>query len=1252
MEDLEGEHLRRDLNEQDDLDNLDLQYDRNNEYLDIEKFNSDLLFAVQGLGSVKQVNEIEIYVKGPHCEESIKDLIRLCRKDDSDEPLARKKLAVWKTFENDLIQLLLTQYQDKKLAFYLILLMVNLTEQPTKTCVIKNELRDALYEYKLSFLKPQVIGTLMQHLGDCIENHQMMLLRKQTTREKGKNETKAHEQMIELIVILIKNILAIRDSPYNDSNHNEIYRNMHFHLLCQMKREHCFDLLIFLSQDFSKFDVLKKLDVIFLEIFYHIFSGFDPEWLCSANGNGSSDFAKLLEKDRLEKKKLNQMIPSRHTRFQANFRFKRMLDDTKKLTTNPFAGDQFDQTKVTKNQLNKPIPRKFLQQQEGIFRKRLHLDLKVDMPLQHNLTQNLTIDQQDDEDTIKSELVTFKSVMLQFSLEFIKYSFCPLFEQCYNLLYTDSEKLEPIDTVYYFVLMGFGLKLTRIVVFEHKASELEIVDIAVALQLTQFQLIFSKLVKEVTHNKKRSFNLKNFYSTVYVFNELLQVIRVMSTDNSQMNRKNSQIMLQNIFHHDITKALRIGVDYCQYNVLNNEVLKNLVELINIFFDLLESYSKGKVLTLQTDKLVKKKKKKVNSKSKKALERQLQSEMNDFIEKDPNEGQEDDEDFNPNKELEIQNVEKKEDAYDEDDDEDSDDDGPQFQERKYNLQSEFAILADYNVILKVLQLIQGDKILTNSPNLNNAVYKFIQRITDLLKADWILYQVDFISIIQEICSNQEIKMRLDCKKFIELFRKIIRNMFEKIKQNKLLLVEMLFRFTDATLKNSILCNYEDLEKNENEFDNILNENEAENADQQTILERKVWIEQEDRAIINNYETFKDLTNVFEQLGLVLNGLGFYDKTPLDIRRRVKYLKLHKGKQRAEKIFKEIYASKKVSIKRAVRELYLKLKDNEENVNNIEINDIQILLDSIFVNFKEYIYFIEEQNTNLTDFERLVQVQDYCIVPYTVKDFDILNLQSAQQLLESLGFRAPAQGQIYWRVPGFFKVSDVDLLKEKVDKFLQNPEILLENNQEEGLEGQDQLSSKKKKSKQKKIKNQGQMQEEESANKQIENEESQENKEIQNVEEDDQDVAFIRDYEEGEQNEAQQESNNILNQNDQEQSQNNNKSTSKKRKLCKVKQNDIKSDDSEMIYMGYDEQSNNENSQQNQNLIQSRKSSFDASKSFMNAEKENSNSFVRQFLNESNNENNKQMDENSMSANSMIFNKYQNKKINNFNSDDQI
>jgi len=48
---------------------------------------------------------------------------------------------------------------------------------------------------------------------------------------------------------------------------------------------------------------------------------------------------------------------------------------------------------------------------------------------------------------------------------------------------------------------------------------------------------------------------------------------------------------------------------------------------------------------------------------------------------------------------------------------------------------------------------------NSPALNNAVFKFLQRITDLLQADWLFYQVDFLAIMQGILANKEIRVRI-------------------------------------------------------------------------------------------------------------------------------------------------------------------------------------------------------------------------------------------------------------------------------------------------------------------------------------------------------------------------------------------------------------------------------------------------------------------------------------------------------------
>ncbi len=56
-----------------------------------------MLFAVQGLGSVRTVRQgdkyIEAYIKGPHCEESIKDLVKFIRNDLPGNPKVKMILS-------------------------------------------------------------------------------------------------------------------------------------------------------------------------------------------------------------------------------------------------------------------------------------------------------------------------------------------------------------------------------------------------------------------------------------------------------------------------------------------------------------------------------------------------------------------------------------------------------------------------------------------------------------------------------------------------------------------------------------------------------------------------------------------------------------------------------------------------------------------------------------------------------------------------------------------------------------------------------------------------------------------------------------------------------------------------------------------------------------------------------------------------------------------------------------------------------
>lgn len=63
--------------------------------------------------------------------------------------------------------------------------------------------------------------------------------------------------------------------------------------------------------------------------------------------------------------------------------------------------------------------------------------------------------------------------------------------------------------------------------------------------------------------------------------------------------------MANMFRHDIAKILRIGFNL----ISHNGILILLIKITHKFFKLLSVYSDGKVLTIQTNRLIKKKKKK-------------------------------------------------------------------------------------------------------------------------------------------------------------------------------------------------------------------------------------------------------------------------------------------------------------------------------------------------------------------------------------------------------------------------------------------------------------------------------------------------------------------------------------------------------------------------------------------------------------------------------------------------------------------
>jgi hypothetical protein len=84
------------------------------------------------------------------------------------------------------------------------MLLVQLTELPSPQCESKPKIgiTEALYSYKEAFLVPKVIESLMNHLADCL---------------KAEEKTQKHNQMIELIIVIFKQLLAIPERPHGVS---------------------------------------------------------------------------------------------------------------------------------------------------------------------------------------------------------------------------------------------------------------------------------------------------------------------------------------------------------------------------------------------------------------------------------------------------------------------------------------------------------------------------------------------------------------------------------------------------------------------------------------------------------------------------------------------------------------------------------------------------------------------------------------------------------------------------------------------------------------------------------------------------------------------------------------------------------------------------------------------------------------------------------------------------------------------------
>ncbi len=257
----------------------------------------------------------------------------------------------------------------------------------------------------------------------------------------------------------------------------------------------------------------------------------------------------------------------------------------------------------------------------------------------------------------------------------------------------------------------------------------------------------------------------------------------------------------------------------------------------------EEYAAGRVLTIQTGKTRKAKKAAGKKKQKKPVGAESKG---DEEYKGENEAENEEEDMEIN-----------EDEEDEDEPEEYDDEKV---EKQATFLSEVGNLADYPVVSNYCLILRDSDIFTD-PALVPFATSYFSRIVNQLKAEWIFFQVDYLSTFHGLFQNQEFTTNARYSPLFEILKKIVNKFFELSKINHLLFVEALFRIPNWTCREQILSNYQ----------GFLQPGGAGGSEEQKIESERIeilppkkkieWSEADDLLLIENYHTFKPMDNCY-------------------------------------------------------------------------------------------------------------------------------------------------------------------------------------------------------------------------------------------------------------------------------------------------------------------------------------------------------------------------------------------------------
>lgn len=628
----------------------------------------DMLFCVQNLGVVQVVGATETYVKSKECVDLLRELYKMVRQDSSDNTIRRLQLAQWSVLSNDLLKLLVNYPEDRQLAFHTVLLLATLTEKGELSHVSLQDYKNSLLQYKRDFVasKPS-IKVLVQHMADCLNRD-----------SEKKNEQ--HDQLLELIIYLIRNLLAIESEA-----------SLHAQLLHRLADETALDAIVYMCQEFTN-PVLKKLDFCFLEIFVCIFKDFSPRHLIAPPTQ-----TVLAQIRSNERQKLQGLKTFRHNKFGSIFKFHRQLDGSSSISM----GLEAPRGAPASTQVASVKPR---------IKPNLLVERKTEGSL-----------------ALVDEQLALK--LKKCADDVLRHCFGVIVNSIVIEIQRESDRMQDDDKTNFFKLQTFLFEFLR-----EGGADNDFACLAEALEARNFEVLYRTFYTEMKKLSSSDYSAKEFQAAMAFCVQYMLIVRQMSTSKDEVTRRNSQIIMQNVFYHELVRVCRFAFEYWKEGASAHNFLAEIIEFNYVVLKSLEDFSAGRNLTVRTDRLRQRK-----------------------------EGDESDDYFSDNEVVEE----------------------TVYRERAITFFSEFMQLIHPDIIRKHVLLLRHYSDLNE--NAQAGVVYYLLKLTQELEGSSLLYQVENLDVIEEVLNDVRTPQYLT-----EILEKILADFFGKLKENPLIILESLFK----------------------------------------------------------------------------------------------------------------------------------------------------------------------------------------------------------------------------------------------------------------------------------------------------------------------------------------------------------------------------------------------------------------------------------------------------------------------------